>query len=77
LKLEAAMPPPNESQQTMVYISYARDSPCDVEAAKRLYNDLKDAGLNPWLDSECILPGKDKQYESEKAIKNSRFFSFP
>jgi hypothetical protein len=25
--------------------------------ARRLYNDLGGAGLNPWLDKEKLLPG--------------------
>lgn len=32
-----------------IFISYARE---DVEAARRLYRDLKNAELNPWLDEE-------------------------
>jgi TIR domain len=50
---------------------YARD---DFDAAKRLYNDLKTAGLNPWLDKESILPGQNLDLEIRNAIKNSRYF---
>jgi hypothetical protein len=44
LKLEGEGPTPNKSQEKTVFISYARE---DFDAAKRLYDDLKSAGLNP------------------------------
>lgn len=54
-----------------MFISYARE---DFDAAKRLYNDLKIAGLNPWLDKESLLPGQQWEVEIRKAIKNSTCF---
>jgi hypothetical protein len=51
-------------------IIYARE---DEKAAQRLYNDLKEAGLNPWLDKESLLHGQNWETEIRNAIKNSRY----
>jgi tetratricopeptide (TPR) repeat protein len=59
---------PSNSQ---VFISYARE---DQQAGMRLYNELKTAGLNPWIDRKRILPGQKWEKEIEKAIKNSAYF---
>ena len=55
----------------IVFISYARE---DAELARRLYQDLRKAGLNPWLDEESILPGQDWENEIRTAIRSSRYF---
>jgi TIR domain len=55
----------------MVFISYARE---DSNAAKRLRKDLRDAGLNPWLDKEELLPGQNWENQIEDAISRSRYF---
>jgi hypothetical protein len=60
----------NDDNERM-FISYARQ---DYEAAIRLYNDLKNAGLIPWLDKEDLLPGQSWGLEIRKAIKHSRYF---
>lgn len=54
-----------------VFISYARE---DLGQAKRLFGELKSAGLSPWLDTECLLPGQNWQVEIKSAIENSSFF---
>src|SRR5438128_2687025 len=54
-----------------VFISYG---PEDAEAAKRLYNDLKVSGVNPWLDRNDLLPGQNWRLAIRKAIANSRYF---
>jgi tetratricopeptide (TPR) repeat protein len=59
------------SQEKTVFVSYARE---DFDAAKKLYNDLRGAGLNPWLDKESILPGQNWRVKFKKAIKKSRYF---
>jgi hypothetical protein len=71
LTLEAERPALNNSQQITVFISYARE---DSKAAIRLRKDLKDAGLNPWLDKEKILPGQNWENQIEDAISKSRYF---
>jgi hypothetical protein len=39
-----------------VFISYARE---DQEIAKRLYEDLKRTGVEPWIDCHELIPGQD------------------
>ena len=53
-----------------VFISYARE---DAKEAQRLYDHLKNAGLNPWLDKVNILPGEDWTIAIKRAIEQSRF----
>jgi hypothetical protein len=64
-------PQSEKSQENIVFISYARE---DSDAARRVYNDLRVAGLNPWLDKESLLPGQSWENEIRKAIKKSRYF---
>src|SRR5215469_11878604 len=54
-----------------VFISYARE---DFNKAKRLYNDLRAAAVDPWLDRESILPGQKWKGAIRSAIKTSRYF---
>jgi hypothetical protein len=54
-----------------VFISYARE---DLGKAKKLYDDLKFAGLDPWLDDESLKPGQKWKFAIEETIKDSRFF---
>jgi tetratricopeptide (TPR) repeat protein len=59
-------------RESKIFISYAR--PEDQQAALRLYNDLKNAGLNPWLDINNLLPGQNWKSEIRRAIENSAHF---
>jgi hypothetical protein len=61
----------NESEKIKVFISYATE---DYEMAKRLYDDLKHEGVEPWLDREDLLPGQQSEKEIPKVIQNSNFF---
>jgi len=54
-----------------VFISYAIP---DFEAATKLYNDLRPAEIDVWLDRYSILPGQLWKKEIQKAIKASEFF---
>jgi len=63
--------PAPKNQENTVFISYARE---DFDAAKRLQKDLKDAGLNTWLDKEELLPGQNWENQIENAITKSRYF---
>ncbi|MCP4343976.1 MAG: TIR domain-containing protein [Desulfobacterales bacterium] len=54
-----------------VFISYARE---DIETARKLYHDLKKAGLDPWMGDIDLLPGQRWKTEVEKAIKKASFF---
>jgi hypothetical protein len=58
------------SKQPKVFISYARE---DVGPARRLFNSLTEAGAEPWLDVENLLPGQHWELEIEKAIKQTDF----
>jgi TIR domain len=60
-----------KDQEITVFISYARE---DSDAAKRLYEDLKNAGLTPWLDKESLIAGQNWKIAINKAIKKSRYF---
>ena len=53
------------------FISYARE---DREKAINLYEDLKNLGLDVWLDIENLLPGMNWKREIEKAISESQYF---
>lgn len=61
----------SEETNIKVFISYAHE---DANSADRLYNDLKNAGLEPWLDKESLLAGDDWKEVIEKEISNSRYF---
>ena len=69
--MQGQTPSDNKGHQTTVFISYARE---DSEAAKRLYQDIKNAGMIPWLDKECLIAGQNWKIAIEKAIKKSRYF---
>jgi acyl carrier protein len=56
---------------TKIFISYGRE---DAEAAKSIYDELKDAGLDPWLDTESLVPGQQWKSTIRKAIRESRYF---
>jgi len=53
-----------------VFISYARE---DSKIALSLYDDLKKAGVNPWMDIKDLLPGQKWDAEIFKRIKESDF----
>ena len=54
-----------------VFISYARE---DAASALRLYSDLREFGLQPWLDQEDLLPGQNWRVAVTRAIEDSRYF---
>ena len=54
-----------------VFISYARE---DIETARRLYSDLKKAGVDTWLDCEKLLVGQNWKVMIRKAIRESSYF---
>ncbi len=54
-----------------VFISYARE---DIETAKKLYHDLKRAGISPWMDKQDLLPGQNWRVMISKAIQESKYF---
>jgi hypothetical protein len=54
-----------------IFLSYSRQ---DLKRIMPIYSLLKDAGYQPWLDVEALVPGQDWFYEMEKAIKESSVF---
>jgi hypothetical protein len=54
-----------------VFLSYARE---DEDQARRLFEDLKRAGLNPWFDKDSLLPGQRWKTAIKTAIRDCRFF---
>ncbi|MEZ4526802.1 MAG: toll/interleukin-1 receptor domain-containing protein [Desulfobacterales bacterium] len=54
-----------------VFISYARE---DIATARRLYEDLKMAGIVPWMDKIDLLPGQNWKFHITKAIRESSYF---
>jgi hypothetical protein len=54
-----------------VFLSYARE---DFNTALRLFNDLRKAGIDVWLDREVLLPGQNWKAAIRQAIRESRFF---
>jgi hypothetical protein len=53
-----------------VFLCYARE---DAALAKRLYADLKAAGLSPWMDTEDLLPGQKWKHLINEALKRSSY----
>ncbi len=54
-----------------VFISYATE---DYDTAKRLYDDLKQNGTDPWLDRENLLAGQNWRDEISRVIRKSDYF---
>lgn len=68
-KAQAAPPSISVSQVHDVFISYSRK---DAPSAKRLYADLRAAGLIVWMDNDELQPGNPSwQKAIEKAIRSS------
>ncbi|MCP5116721.1 MAG: toll/interleukin-1 receptor domain-containing protein, partial [bacterium] len=54
-----------------IFISYAKE---DGEVAQRLYQDLRESGLCPWLDTEDLTPGVRWKNTITKAIEECDYF---
>lgn len=54
-----------------VFISYTE---ADWDKAKKLYDDLKCKGIEPWIDKEDLLPGERWKKVICQAIKTSSHF---
>ena len=60
-----------EPNNNKVFLSYGRE---ELDSAKRMYKELKKAGLSVWFDKESLLPGHKWKNEIKKAIRTSRYF---
>ena len=54
-----------------IFLAHASE---DKEYVRLLYSELKNNGLEPWLDEVNLLPGVKWDDEIKEAIKKSRFF---
>jgi hypothetical protein len=54
-----------------IFLSYARE---DEDKVKELYQRLSDAGFEPWMDKNDILPGEIWKSRIPQAIRESDFF---
>jgi tetratricopeptide (TPR) repeat protein len=63
----------NPSGKVKIFISYARQDKAIVD---KLYSGLANAGFQPWMDTEDILPGQDWSRILRKTIKDCHLFIF-
>ena len=54
-----------------VFISYAKE---DKHSADRLYRELRQAGVKPWIDSVDLIVGQPWENTIRKAIHDSDYF---
>lgn len=54
-----------------VFLAYAEE---DRSLVRRLFADLQNAGFEPWMDQERLLPGQNWQRAIDQAIDLSEFF---
>lgn len=54
-----------------IFLSYARE---DLKKVESLYNNLRQAGFAPWMDTQDILPGENWEETINNAIRDSEFF---
>jgi hypothetical protein len=59
------------SNRIQVFLAYAEE---DRPTVRRLYAALQEAGFEPWMDQEKLLPGQNWPRAIERAIDLSRFF---
>lgn len=59
------------SKELMVFLSYAKE---DKEDAKKIFENLRNHGVNIWADFDSLRPGSKWEIEIKKAIKKSRYF---
>lgn len=62
---------PKIRKQMRIFISYARE---DSTFAERMFDDIRLAGFDPWMDNECLLPGQKWEVGIEQAIRKSHYF---
>jgi len=54
----------------LIFLCYARE---DVKRVEVVYERLKRANFNPWMDTRNILPGQNWDYEIKQAMKKANF----
>src|SRR6185312_16282143 len=58
-------------KEPRIFLSYAKR---DIREVNQLYQKLIDNGLNPWMDTEDILPGEEWKPKIMKAIREATVF---
>ncbi|MDM8542181.1 TIR domain-containing protein [Desulfococcaceae bacterium HSG9] len=71
---QAPKPDVHHSAKTAQYDIYISCVVEDQKIALKLYNDLKNLDLKPWLYSKDAKPGGNKKAQMHEAIQNSRYF---
>jgi hypothetical protein len=61
----------SKTTRARVFVAYAKE---DFAQADRLYRDLSELGLAPWLDRRKLLPGENWPRRIEEAIFTADFF---
>jgi hypothetical protein len=59
------------SRKPLVFLAYAQE---DRSKVKKLYQQLRKAGIEPWMDCQKLLPGQNWPRAIEHAIEISDFF---
>jgi hypothetical protein len=59
------------SGRIRVFLAYAEE---DADAVRNLYSALHEAGFEPWMDKQKLLPGQNWPRAIERAIEMSDFF---
>ena len=54
-----------------IFLSYTRKDQAHVE---RLYQQLREAGFAPWMDTQDLLPGQRFKHQIKKEIRQADFF---
>jgi len=55
-------------RRTKVFVCYANE---DMSNANKLYDQLIDDGFDVWFDEINLLPGQNREIETEKAMRES------
>jgi len=63
--------PIKKLEGTRIFLSHVS---ADKNVVRRVYRYLKDAGFQPWLDEEDLMPGEDWRVAIEKAIRSADVF---
>jgi hypothetical protein len=61
----------SSTKKPRVFISYARE---DAEIARRVYDDLESADLQPWIDTVDLFPGERWELGIRNAMRGCDFF---
>ena len=54
-----------------IFLSYVRK---DVAKVTQLHQQLVEAGFQPWMDTEDLIPGEEWEPAINKAIRKADFF---